>query len=113
METTVKIRPEFLVRRPGCGRESAHDQGTPGREVDESGTAQVAETTLDTMTDDGVPDDTADDEAHAREPVWLTARLVNGVPLKIVCTFDTAPASSSNVALSIAWTHVSASTGRM
>ncbi len=30
---------------------------------------------MDTMTDDGVPDGTADDEAHAREPVGLTARL--------------------------------------
>ena len=75
METTVEIRPEFLVRRPGCGRESAHDQGAPGREVDESSTAQVAETALDTVADDGVPDGTADDEPHTREPVGLTARL--------------------------------------
>ena len=75
METTVEIRPEFLVRRPCCGRESAHDQGAPGREVDESSTAQVAETALDTVADDGVPDGTADDEPHTREPVGLTARL--------------------------------------
>jgi hypothetical protein len=75
LQTTVEIGTEFLVRRPGRGREGANDEVAPDRQQGEPFAAQVAKTALDAMADDGVPDGAADDEAHAGEPAGLTTRL--------------------------------------
>jgi hypothetical protein len=116
LQTTVEIRAEFLVRRLGCGRESTHDQGAPGGEVHESRTAQVTETALDTVADDGVPDGTADDEAHAREPVGLTARLDEQVdheraaPAPTPCARDQAQVIATSETM-LRWEHGREGTG--
>jgi hypothetical protein len=62
LQTTVEIGTEFRVRRGGGGGQGADDQLTAGREVAEALTAQVTETTLDTMADHGVAHGSADHE---------------------------------------------------
>ena len=62
LQTTVELDAEFRVRRGGRGRESADDDLATEREVGEVLTAQVAESALDTMAEDGVADDATHDE---------------------------------------------------
>jgi hypothetical protein len=66
-ETTVEVGTEFLVRRErGRGERPDHQLG-PGREGGETLAAQVAETALDTVPEDGAAHGATDHEADAGE----------------------------------------------
>ena len=65
LETTVEVGAEFLVRRARGRRECADDHLGACRQERETLAAQVTESALDTMAEDGVPDGTADHEPDA------------------------------------------------
>jgi hypothetical protein len=66
VETTVEVGAEFRVRRGGRRREGANDDLAAPRQIAEPVSAQVTESALDTMPDDGVADGLADHEPDPR-----------------------------------------------
>ena len=76
-ETTVEVGTEFLVRRAGRRGESAYDELAARWQDLEALAAQVAQTTLDPVPDDGAADGTTDHEADARHDDGVLADEVD------------------------------------